>query len=272
MAGYTRPFSPLGAATAVPALPWRFAGDLLLIHFRADPNALAALLPEPLVPGPHPDEAFLWSPRLACHPVEVDPSALHPARTHYNVAVVGVPCLAWGERRMFSAFQWSDRDWLVILSWFLGSCSKLAVIEESAVHPLLPGADGEDGGMQIARTVSRNGEQIMRMEFAPQAPVALDELSFYTEHLPLICLRHVPDCHVPPLGRPLVHDLTEMVMTEARFGQAQRGRATLRFRAADNEEMLPLQPREVLGGYRLPMGFALQGVRILHNYLQERSS
>lgn len=272
MAGYTRPFSPLGAATAVPALPWRFAGDLLLIHFRADPAALAALLPEPLVPGPRPDEAFLWSPRLACHPVEVEPGALHPARTHYNVAVVGVPCLAWGERRMFSAFQWSDRDWLVILSWFLGSCSKLAVIEESAVHPLLPGADGEDGGMQIARTVSRNGEQIMRMEFAPQAPVALDELSFYTEHLPLICLRHVPDCHVPPLGRPLVHDLTEMVMTEARFGQAQRGRATLRFRAADNEEMLPLQPREVLGGYRLPMGFALQGVRILHNYLQERSS
>ena len=120
MAGYTRPFSPLGAATAVPALPWRFAGDLLLIHFRADPNALAALLPEPLVPGPRPDEAFLWSPRLACHPVEVDPSALHPARTHYNVAVVGVPCLAWGERRMFSAFQWSDRDWLVILELVFG--------------------------------------------------------------------------------------------------------------------------------------------------------
>ena len=189
--------------------------------------------------------------------------------THYNVAVLGVPCLAWGERRMFSAFQWSDRDWLVILSWFLGSCSKLAVIEESAVHPLLLDADGHDDEMAIVRTVSRNGEQIMRMEFAPQAPIELEDLSFYLENLPLICMRHVPDCHVPPLGRPLVHDLTEMVMTDVRLGQALRGPATLRFCAADNEEMLPLQPREVLGGYRLPMGFALQGVRILHDYLQQ---
>lgn len=271
LAGYTRPFTPLGDAASVPALPWQFAGDLLLFHFRADAGALTALLPEPLEPGPRPDEAFLWSPRLCCHPVGTHPGKLHPARTFYNVAVVGIPCRAWGERRMFSAFQWSDRDWLVILSWFLGSCSKLAVVEETGLHPLLAGT-GSGGEAAIARTVSRHGEQIIRMEFAPEREVELDDLSFYLENLPLICMRHIPDCQVPPLGHPLLHDLTEMVMTDTRFGQAVQGRAALRFCAADNEELLPLQPKEVLGGYRLPLGFALQGVRTVYDYLKEGRS
>ena len=32
-------------------LPWRFAGNLLLFHFRTDPDAIAAYLPEPLTPS-----------------------------------------------------------------------------------------------------------------------------------------------------------------------------------------------------------------------------
>ena len=43
--GYSRPFAPNRSASVVEVLPWRFAGDLLLIHFSADPAALSALLP-----------------------------------------------------------------------------------------------------------------------------------------------------------------------------------------------------------------------------------
>ena len=79
-------------------------------------------------------------------------------------------------------------------------------------------------------------------------------------------MRHVPDCHVPPLGKPLVHDLTQMVMSGLQQGETLTGEGSLEFCAADNEELMPLAPREVLGAYWMPMGFKLEGVRIVHQY------
>lgn len=66
--GFSRPFSPQGSTSLVPELPWKFAGDLLLIHFRTDKAALNALLPAPLEPSEKQGEAFFWSPNLRCYP------------------------------------------------------------------------------------------------------------------------------------------------------------------------------------------------------------
>ncbi len=272
MAGFTRPFTPQGRASAVPAFPWKFAGDLLLIHFKADPDALSALLPEPLTPSDPPDEAFLWSPHLRCYPAATDPATLNPARTHYNVAVLGIPCMFQGARTMYSAFQWCDRDWLVILSWLLGSCSKLADIEQSGTHPLLAAVDSPqtgDLGTTLRRTVTRFSDRIMEMSFTPSRTIELADLAFYTRNLPLTSERHVPDLEVPPTGRPALHDLSQMVMADTSFGQPWAGPATLTFGDSDNEELLPLQPTEVLGGYWLPMGFNLLGIKVIHNYLEQ---
>lgn len=252
----------------VAPLPWAFAGDLLVIHFRADPKALAALLPAPLKQADDSGEAFLWTPHLRCYPEGLDPADMGPARTHYNVCVIGVPCLLNGTRTMYSAFQWGDRDWLVALSWFLGACSKFATIEQSGFHPLMPGG-GQAAvlGSRLRRTVSRHGEKLVDINFSPQHTSPPSAMDFYTRHLPLTCERHFPDCEVPPRGRPLVHDLTQMVMTDTNFGDVLYGPATLKFFEADNEELLPIQPREVYGGYWMPMGFRLHGVRVIHDYL-----
>lgn len=267
MAGYTRPFTPAGEASMLQALPWRFAGNLLLFHFRADPEAIAAYLPAPLTPSDPADEAYVWSPHLVCYPEGVAPEVWPAARSHYDVAVIGLPCMLNGERTMFSTFQWCNRDWLVILSWFLGACSKQAEIETSGTHPLLPGMSQDAGvGTWLKRVVSRNGEAVMRMDFAPQRVIDPADLGFYTRNLPLTCMRHVPDCHVPPLGKPLVHDLTQMVMSGLQQGETLAGEGRLEFCEADNEELMPLAPRETLGAYWMPMGFMLEGVRIVHQY------
>ena len=270
MSGFTRPFTPEGRASSIQAFPWKFAGDLLLIHFHADPDALSALLPEPLTPGDKPDEAFVWSPHLRCYPLGADPDKINPARTYYNVAALGIPCKLNGEPTMLSAFQWCDRDWLVILSWFIGSCSKLATIEQNGTHPLLSTVDSvQTGGIgtTFRRTVTRDGDRIIDMSFSPLDSIEFVDLEFYTRNLPLTCERHIPDCHVPRLGRPALHDLTQMVIEDTCFGQAWTGPASLRFGDSDNEELLPIQPTEVMGGYWLPMGFNLMGVRIVHDYL-----
>ena len=271
MAGFSKPFSPQGRASMVPALPWKFAGDLLLIHFKTDPQALNAFLPEQLTPSDTPGEAFLWSPHLRCYPADLDPTTLNPARTHYNVAVIGIPCKFNNENTMFSAFQWCDRDWLVTLSWFLGSCSKLVDIEQSGTHPLLETVDSpQTGGVgtTLRRTASRFGDRVLDMSFTPTEAIEFSDLDFYVRNLPLTCERHIPDLSVPPTGKPALHDLTQMVMADSTFGQPLKGPATLRFSDSDNEELMPIQPTEVLSGYWLPMGFNLLGIKVIHDYLR----
>ncbi len=115
--------------------------------------------------------------------------------------------------------------------------------------------------------MTRHGQKVVSMKFAPQREIDLDGLDFYFRSLPLTTMRHIPDIEVPPRGRPLIHDLTQMVMSNVSFGQALAGPAALEFGRADNEELLPLQPQEVLGGYRVPMKFRLDGVRVIYDYL-----
>ncbi len=173
---------------------------------------------------------------------------------------------------MFSAFQWGDRDWLLGLSWFLGACSKLAVIEQTGQHPLYAtlGSPAHGGlSSRVRRTVSRHGERIVDISITPRKSIGVADLGFYFDTLPLTCMRHIPDMSVPPCGRPALHDLTQMVMTDVTFGEPVAGDATLCFLNADNEELLPLQPKEVMGGYISPMAFVLHGANTIHDYLAE---
>ena len=268
--GFTRPFTPRGTASIVEALPWKFAGDLILFHFKTDPKAIAAYLPDPLRQRDQSGEAFMWSPRLCAYPVGADPLQRPPAQSYYNVCVLGLPAVLNGQRTLYSTFQWCDRDWLVLLSWMLGACSKLGQFDDSGVHPLLAtqgvGQTG-DLGTVFRRTLSRYGERVVTMSLRIEEDIELDDMQFYFEALPLTSMRHLPGCDPSDPRKPLVHDLTQMVMSNVSFGQPSRGTGELVFHDAENEELLPLSPHEVIAGYRMPMAFTLEGVRSVHNYL-----
>jgi hypothetical protein len=256
-------------------LPWNFAGDLLLNHFRSDPEALARYLPAPLAPLDGSGEAFLWSPQLTCHPVGMDPTTMDPAQTGYNVCVIGIPAMLNGRPTMFSAFQWCDRDWLIVLSWFIGATSKGAAFEETSRHPLI-GQIGSplDGrlGHQIHRTVSRFGDRVVDMTYRPLQETTMAALDFYTSLLPLTGMRHLPDVTIPPKGRPAIHDLVQQIMRDTRFGTPTVGTAALRFGAGFNEELLPIQPIETIAGYSIPMTMVLEGIRVVHDYVGDAAT
>jgi hypothetical protein len=267
--GFTRPFTPSGKGSIAHALPWKFAGDLLLIHWRCDPAALAKYLPAPLEPLDDSGEVFLWSPRLTCHPVEMDPATMDAAQTGYNVCVIGIPAKLNGKPTLFSAFQWCDRDWLIVLSWFIGATSKGGDFQETFRHPLIerigsPLAGGI--GSQIHRTVSRFGDRVIDMTYTPERETTMDALRFYTALLPLTGMRHMPDVTIPPTGKPAVHDLVQQIMRDTSFGTPTAGKATLRFGDGPNEDLQGLQPIEVLGGYAIPMTMILEGIRVVHDY------
>ncbi len=276
MPGFTRPFSPNGTASAVPPLPWRFAADQVMIHFRADADALNAFIRAPLMANPdRQGEAFIWTPNLQCEPLddEVRANIGNPARTHYNVCALAIPSLFRNRPALTGAFQWVDKDWLVILSWLIGTCAKQAEFQDSGLHPLFANVgSSQTGGLgtTFTRTVSRNGEQLIRMSYVPQDRIEAQDLAFFQGTFPLLTERHIPDLEIPPRGRPLVHDLTQMTLDSASADGFTRGPATLQFNAsADNEELGPIQPTEVLGGYRWRVSWIMPGIKVVHDYLAD---
>jgi hypothetical protein len=274
--GFTRPFSPQGRASMLPPMPWRFAADQMLVHFRADPDVLDSYLPPPMTPNPdRRGDAFLWTPNLNVHPVdeEVNATIKNPHRTHYNVCVIAIPGLFNGEPRLISAFQWTDRDWLVVLSWVIGTCAKQVEFRDNGTHPMFARIDSNrTGGLgsQVSRTLSRNGEQLMYISCTPEENIEAADMSFFTSTMPLLSERHIPNFNVPPTGKPLVHDLTQMLLTDSAGQNFRRGPATLEFNAlADNEELGSLQPTEVLDGYRWETSWIMPGIKVVHDYLAE---
>ena len=52
MQGFSVPRSPQGRTSLTPPPPWFYAGNLLLVDYAADPQAVAAVLPPGLAPDP----------------------------------------------------------------------------------------------------------------------------------------------------------------------------------------------------------------------------
>lgn len=267
--GFTRPFTPSGRASIIPALPWKFAGDMILIRFRADPAALARYLPEPLTPQDDSGEAYLWTVDWACHPGQGDLEAIDGAQTSYNVCVIGIPAMLDGKPTVFSAFQWCDADWLIVLSWAIGATSKGADFYTTRLHPFFEKLDSPHAGpmnTHIHRGVSRFGQRIVDIhaKFDREADPA--DLAKFTSNLPMTGMRHMPDISLPPVGKPPIHDLVQVILSNSHMSTPLAGTATLKFGEHANEELLPIQPIETLGAFRLSLAQNLEGIKVVHDY------
>ena len=91
--GYSLPRSPEGRASLVPAPPWHYAGDMLVIEYWAEPDAVAAVLPPGL--EPYADDpgraAALFVEWQSC--TDSREELLDPARSQYKEFFIVVNAL-----------------------------------------------------------------------------------------------------------------------------------------------------------------------------------
>lgn len=91
--GYSLPLSPTGTASLVPAPPWHYVGDFLLIEYWADPDAVAAVLPEGLEPfGADPGAPPRCSPTGRAAPTGAPSSSTRAARSTASSSSSSTPC------------------------------------------------------------------------------------------------------------------------------------------------------------------------------------
>src|SRR5690349_16836227 len=114
--GYTAPLSPNGKAGILPPPPWHYSGDLLIIEYHTDPEAVIALLPPELEPGDDPGVvAAVFADWQSCS------DDLHeltdPIRAQYKEFYIVISCKYQGKPATRCAYIWVDKDFAMYRGW-----------------------------------------------------------------------------------------------------------------------------------------------------------
>jgi acetoacetate decarboxylase len=258
--GFMPPRSPEGRASIVPSPPWHYSGDTLTIEYRADPAAVAALLPAPLRP-PDPDEdpgavAVVFADWQSCS--DGFEELLDPVRAQYKEAFVVVRCRWRGELWSRCVYIWVDKDFAIGRGIHQGYPKKLGSMWQTRPHPHAQAAPQITAGGVFGATLAAADRRLAEAVITLREPSATN--GFVNAHK-MAHHRIVPGISA---GSPDAYaELIESGSSEFEAGQAWQGDAELRLFESPTEELHRLQVEEIIGGYYRQVGVVWNGGRSL---------
>jgi acetoacetate decarboxylase len=252
--GYTLPRSPEGRAGLVPAPPWHYVGDMLVIEYWADPDAVAAILPDGV--EPHPDggrcaaQFVDWQSRS-----DRGDELLDPVRSQYREFFIVCSGLLDGEEVTTCPYIWVDRDFALARGWIQGFPKKLGSVWLTRTFGLDAAADpGLREGATFAGTLAANDRRLAQATVTLERPSAEGPTH---NAPPLLNVRYFPRLAAGRHDEPAVHELVRAVSRDRSASQAWEGSATLELFAAPSEEHDRLAPARVGKGYRLSFAYTV---------------
>jgi acetoacetate decarboxylase len=253
--GYSVPRSPDGRASLVPPPPWHYVGDFLVIEFWAEPDAVAAVLPEGLEPFPDdPGRAAAlfvdWQSRS-----EGGGELLEPSRGQYREFFLVVNALLDGEHVTTCPYIWVDRDFALARGWVQGFPKKLGSIWITRTFGLECAADpGVRPGAVFAGTCAAYDRRLA------EGTVTLERVSESGpthNDPPLVNVRHFPRLAAGRHDDPAVHELVRARSRDRVVSEIWEGRATLELHGAPGEEHAALAPLRTGKGFRFTFAYTV---------------
>jgi hypothetical protein len=253
--GYSLPRSPEGRASLVPAPPWHYIGDFLVLEYWADPAAVAAVLPpgvEPYAEDPGRAAALFvdWQSRS-----EHGGELLDPARGQYREFFLVVNGVLDGRHVTTCPYIWVDRDFALARGWVQGFPKKLGSVWMTRTFGLDALADpGLKPGASFGGTLAANDRRLA------EGHVTLEGLS---EHgpthndPPLVNVRHFPQLAARKHDVPAVHELVEARSRDRSISPIWEGAAELELYGAPNEEHDALRPVRMGRGFRFTFAYTV---------------
>jgi acetoacetate decarboxylase len=247
--GYSLPLSPNGQASLVPAPPWHYVGDFLVIEYWADPAAVAAVLPDGLEPHPDPGRcAALFVDWQSCR--DTGEELLEPARGQYKEFFLVCNATLDGEPVTTCPYIWVDKDFALVRGWIQGFPKKLGQIDMTRSF----GLDCRAEGRTFAGTVSANGHRLAQGTVTPERE---SEAGPTHNDPPLLNRRHFPRLAAGRHADPAVHELVRARSRDRSISAIREGPATLELFHAPDEEHAALAPLRMGKGFRFTFAYTV---------------
>jgi hypothetical protein len=247
----------------------------LLLFWRAEPDALTALLPPPLTATNETQNVMcflnvtqtglnMWLEDDAADPEPL--RRVHPLNANWHEAIFFVQCALAGEPVRYLVALYKDVDHGVLLGLQNGYHTKLATF-----HTRFPEADHElSSGTTLRMTASRFGNLVIDATFSASRQVEANAIP----RPRTIGIRYFPD--VVANEGPLIHDLVGRTMGRpdptrpTSVVRAWVGAANVQLGDSELEGLAPLRPLQMLDGYYIDVG-TLSGPSntvVLHDYVR----
>lgn len=261
MKGFSVPLSPQGRASLTPPPPWFYAGNLLLVDYQADAEAVRAVLPPGLEPDPEDPTGCLaffvdWS-----YASTAGDEPLDPVRSQYHEFLLLVNATHDDVRVQTCPYIYVDRDVSMARGWIQGWPKKLGSVHTTRSFPLpTPAAPQSGVGGVYGGSLSANGRRLA------EATVELEAVSadpVYLGRRPVINVRHFPRLTAGQQDRPAVHELVRSCLSNVSRTDVWEGPATLAMFDAPGEELAALAPQHLRRGYRYSTAFQVDDLEVL---------
>ena len=252
LAGYSLPRTATGRSSLVPSPPWHYSGDLLIVEYRADPEAVRSFLPPELELGEPPGAAAaIFADWQSCS--ESGGELLDPVRAQYREFFVVLAASYNGDAVTRCPLMWVDKGFSLARGWLQGFPKKPGSIW--ITRPVTVGRAGprlEPGG-RFGATASAGDRRLA------EATLTLTGLS---ANGPTVNSPPLVNTRLVPRWAPDGASLEEHVFAGGRDREISpiwEGEATLRFFDSPTDELVALAPLEVGPGFWLSFGYTVDG-------------
>jgi len=260
--GYTAPLSPDGRAGIVPAPPWHYSGDFLIVEYRTNPDAVAALLPPELEPADDPGAcAAIFADWQSCS------DDLHelvdPIQSQYREFFIVVGGKYQGKPVSRCVYIWVDKDFAMYRGWIQGFPKKLGSIHMTRVFPVGKATPQITPGGRFGATCAANDRQIARAvvtlrQISETGPTVNDPPMYNTRHFPAY-----------DGLRPDVFELVKSGGFDRAVTDIWEGDAELKFYEDTLEDLQAIAPQEVMKGFRFSFSYTVQGGEVITQHDKE---
>ena len=254
--GYTAPLSPDGRASLVPPPPWHYSGDFLIVEYRTDPDAVAALLPAELEPADDPGAvAAIFADWQSC---SADFRELaDPIQSQYREFFLVVGAKFEGEPVSRCVYIWVDKDFAMLRGWIQGFPKKLGSIHMTRLFAAGKATPKLEPGARFGATCAANDRQIAR---ATVTLTGVSETGPTVNDPPMHNTRHFPAASG---DTPSVFELVRSGGYDRDGTEVWEGDATLEFGPDTIEDLGAIAPREIIKGFRFSFGYTVDGVEVV---------
>ena len=254
--GYTAPLSADGRAALVPAPPWHYSGNYLVVEYRADPDSVVALLPPELDPADDPGAVTaVFTEWQSCS--EGGYELLDPVQALYNEFMIVVACKFRGQATTRCVYIWVDKDFAMYRGWIQGFPKKLGSIYMTRACLVGKATARIQPGGQFAATCTAGSREIAR------AVVTLRRTSANGPALNSLTMHNTR--HFPAYNghAPSVYELVRAGGRDHEVSEIWEGDAELTLGANTIEGLQAIAPKEIIKGYRFSLAYTMSGGEVV---------